>query len=162
MRAVIADTDDAIGPVGLVAGRVFRPVLPGEIAAITASGFGPTDPPLDPGAMASGPGALLLPVVVVIGDYTLAPEEVNLAIKVKVGDAISPEAATLNGGAPQWGFPSVKLTRRNRWPLGATGQKLHCHIATALSPPKWVQHERSGRSLPRKEVSLKGGTFQQK
>ena len=121
MRAVIADTDDAIGPVGLVAGRVFRPVLPGEIAAITASGFGPTDPPLDPGAMASGPGALLLPVVVVIGDYTLAPEEVNLAIKVKVGDAISPEAATLNGGAPQWGFPSVKLTRRNRWPLGATG-----------------------------------------
>ena len=127
VQAVIADTDNAIGPAGLIAGRVFRAALPGDIVAITATGFGPTDPPLDPGAVASGPGALLLPVVVTIGDFTFDPADVvyagpatgklglyelriripaglpvgDLPVKIKVGDATSPDGATLTIGAGQ-------------------------------------------------------------
>jgi uncharacterized protein (TIGR03437 family) len=121
VRAVVADTDDAIGPAGLLPERAFRPARPGDIVAILATGFGPTDPALDPGVAAAGPAALRLPVKVTLGDLTVAPEDIvyagpatgklgqyelriripagapsgDLPIRITVGDATSPDTATL-------------------------------------------------------------------
>ena len=125
VRAVVADSDDAIGPTGLLPGRTFRPALPGDLISITATGFGPTDPPLDAGTPATGPGALVLQVQVSLGDMTLAPENViyagpaagklgqyelrilipdglpigDVPIHIRVGDANSPDGATLAIGS---------------------------------------------------------------
>jgi uncharacterized protein (TIGR03437 family) len=121
VRAVLADTDTAIGPAGLAPERVFTPAHPGDIIAILATGFGPTDPPLDPGTAAAGPAALTLPVAVTLGDSLVSPNDLiyagpatgnpgqyelriripadtpvgDLPIRISVGDATSPDTATL-------------------------------------------------------------------
>jgi uncharacterized protein (TIGR03437 family) len=121
VRAVVADSDEAIGPAGLLPERAFRAARPGDVVAILATGFGPTDPALDPGVPAAGPAALTLPVQVTLGDLTLAPEDIvyagpatgklgqyelriripagapsgELPIRIAVGEAISPDTATL-------------------------------------------------------------------
>src|SRR5207244_11689933 len=79
VRAVVADTDNAIGPVGLLPDRTFRAARSGDIVAITSTGFGPADPALAPGVAAASPAALILPVKVTLGDLTLAPEDIVYA-----------------------------------------------------------------------------------
>lgn len=118
VRAMVADTEDAIGPVGLVAGRVFRPARAGDVIAISGTGFGPTDPALDAGVAATSSGALVLPVQVTLGESVLEvvsaspvvgklgmyevrvriPDGISggdLPIVLKVGEASSPDGATL-------------------------------------------------------------------
>ena len=121
VQAVVADTDVAIGPAALLPTRTLRPARPGDIVAIMATGFGPTDPPLDPGVAAAGPAGLTLPVKVTLGDLTISPDDIvyagpatgklgqyelriripsaapsgDLSIRITVGDSTSPDTATL-------------------------------------------------------------------
>ena len=140
VRAEIAGTGEAIGPAGLLADRVYRAARPGEIVVISATGFGPVDPPVDPGAPSSGLANVTLPIVVTLGDLTVSSDDIiyagaatgrlgqyelriripagvavsgDLPIRITVGDAISPDTAVLAVEVPP-PPPAIPASTRKR------------------------------------------------
>lgn len=63
-----------VGPANAVAGLLTTPARPGDIIVLYGSGFGPTNPALDPGEVPAGASPLLNPVRIRIGqaDASLA------------------------------------------------------------------------------------------
>ena len=125
VRAEIADTGEAIGPAGLLPDRKYRAARPGDIVVISGTGFGPVDPPVD--VVAATPAGVTLPISVTLGDVTVTSDDIvyagaavgklgqyelriripaavatsgDLPIRITVGDAISPDTATLTVEVP--------------------------------------------------------------
>lgn len=139
IRAEVVDTGEAIGPAGLLPDRKYRPARPGDIVVISATGFGPVDPPLDSGTVATGPAGLTLPIKITLGDLTVSPDDIvyagaatgklgqyelrmripagvassgDLPMRISVGDAISPDTATLSVEVPPTGSGHIENRRR--------------------------------------------------
>ena len=121
----------AVSPVGsgftkpAELGPDFAPALPGDLITIFASGLGPTNPPITPGAVPSGTAQVTSPVKVTLGSVTLDASDVlyagsapgeffsqlniripsgvpaeNQPLQIKIGDIASPPGAFLAIAAP--------------------------------------------------------------
>jgi uncharacterized protein (TIGR03437 family) len=66
LTAVLPD-GDYVMPAGAVAGVTSRPAKPGETIVCYGIGFGPVDPPVAAGTIASGASALIAPVQATFG-----------------------------------------------------------------------------------------------
>ena len=73
--AQIAGTAQAVADPSVLAGA--HPAKPGDLVTLYGTGFGPTDPAVDPGALAPGAAKVTGAVSVTIGGVTLAPEDVQ-------------------------------------------------------------------------------------
>jgi uncharacterized protein (TIGR03437 family) len=78
IAAQFANTVNIVANPAVVAGA--RPAKPGEIVSLYGTGFGATNPPVAPGALATGiSNVTTTPVTVTIGNVTLAPADVFYA-----------------------------------------------------------------------------------
>jgi uncharacterized protein (TIGR03437 family) len=123
VQAVNDMTGANVGPAGL--GPGFTPAQPGDMVTIYATGLGPTDPPLTPGAAAGGPAQVTGAVTVTLGGLTLDAGDIiyagaaqgqlfsqidiripagiaagNQPIQVQIGGVSSPPGAFLAIAAP--------------------------------------------------------------
>ena len=114
VAAVNAVSGTYIGPADFGAG--FAPAHPGDVVTILASGFGPTDPPVAPGAVASDAAQVTSPVTVTLGSATLDASDVLYA-----------------GAAP--GEPISQLNIRIPSGIPAGNQPLEIQIRGIASPP---------------------------
>ena len=78
IAAQFANTADIVANPAVVPGA--RPAKPGDIVTLYGTGFGATDPPVLPGALATGVSRVTTtPVTVTIGNVTLASSDVFYA-----------------------------------------------------------------------------------
>jgi uncharacterized protein (TIGR03437 family) len=103
-----------VGPANL--GTGFAPAHPGDVVTIFASGFGSTDPPITPGAIANGAAQVTSPVTVTLGSVILGASDVLYA-----------------GVAP--GEPISQLNIRIPSRIPAGNQPLQIQIGGIASPP---------------------------
>jgi uncharacterized protein (TIGR03437 family) len=103
-----------VGPASLGAG--FAPAHPGDVITVFGSGFGPTNPEVAPGAVASGAAQALLPVTVTLGSIVLDPRDVLYA-----------------GAAP--GEPISQLNIRIPSGIPSGNQPVQIQVGGLLSPP---------------------------
>lgn len=93
-----------------------RPAKPGDIVTLYGTGFGPTNPPVDPGALATGITPTASPVTVMIGNAQadvlyagLSPQsisglyQINVRIPTSTPDGDIPVIATVGGAQSQSG-----------------------------------------------------------
>lgn len=123
VAAVDLTTGAYVGPATLGSG--FAPAKPGDVVAIFASGFGRTNPPVVPGAVASGQAPVTVTSTVMLGSLPLDPSDViyvgaapgepisqvniripsgiaagNQPLQILIGDIASPPGAYLTIAAP--------------------------------------------------------------
>jgi uncharacterized protein (TIGR03437 family) len=79
IAALDAVTGAYIGKSGLLAGVTFTPATPGEYLTLFATGFGATNPAVNPGDLPAGAAAVIAPVTVTIGTTTLTPSAILYA-----------------------------------------------------------------------------------
>jgi uncharacterized protein (TIGR03437 family) len=77
IAALIAGTAKIVADPSVVPGGVFA--KPGDLVSLFGSGFGATDPALQPGEVSSGEARLAGNITVKIGDQTLAPGDIQYA-----------------------------------------------------------------------------------
>jgi uncharacterized protein (TIGR03437 family) len=114
VAAVNALSGAYVGPTNL--GAAFAPAHPGDLVTIYASGFGPTNPPVAPGAVAVGQAQVTSPVTVTLGSVTLDASNVLYA-----------------GAAP--GEPISQLNIRIPSGIPTGNQPLQIQIGGIASPP---------------------------
>lgn len=74
VRRLNAQTGAYLGPTELGSG--VGPAHPGDLVTIFVSGFGAVNPPIMPGAFATGPAEVMGSVSVTLGSVTLNPSDV--------------------------------------------------------------------------------------
>jgi uncharacterized protein (TIGR03437 family) len=113
IAALDAVTGAYIGKSGLLAGVTFTPATPGEYLTLFATGFGATNPAINPGDLPPGAAAVTAPVTVTIGTTTLDPSAIlyagatsfaglyQLNVQVPSGIASGNQPVVINiGGVP--------------------------------------------------------------
>jgi uncharacterized protein (TIGR03437 family) len=117
IAAQFANTSNVVAnPTVVPAGR---PAKPGDVVTLYGTGFGPTDPAVAPGALATGISRVTTPVTVAIGGVTLAAQDVlyvglspgsisglyqlNVRIPASTPDGDIPVVATAGGVQTQSG-----------------------------------------------------------
>jgi uncharacterized protein (TIGR03437 family) len=114
VAAVNAVTGAYVGPASL--GNGYAPAHSGDVVTIYASGFGPTNPPIAPGAVASGQAQVTNPVTVTIGSTVLDASDILYA-----------------GAAP--GEPICQLNIRIPSGIPVGNQPVQIQIGGLASPP---------------------------
>jgi uncharacterized protein (TIGR03437 family) len=102
VAAVDATSGVYVGPASL--GPGFAPAHPGDIVTIYASGLGPTNPAITPGAIASGAAQVTSTVTVTLGSVTLAASDVLYA-GASPGELISHLNIHIPSGTPAGNQP---------------------------------------------------------
>jgi uncharacterized protein (TIGR03437 family) len=116
VKAVNSVSGAYVGPAEL--GPDFAPALPGDLVTISASGLGPTNPAITPGAVASGAAQVTSPVTVTLGSVILDASDVLYA-GAAPGELFSQIMIQIPSGAPAGNQPIQVTIRGSASPPGA-------------------------------------------